>query len=52
MARYRRALVSFVRMLPIWLERPAPAEPPAGEAGGVAAEEPLSGLKAIEGGRR
>jgi succinyl-diaminopimelate desuccinylase len=52
MARYRRALVSFVRMLPIWLERPAPAEAPAGDAGGIAAEEPLSGLKAIEGGRR
>ncbi len=52
MARYRRSLVSFVRMLPIWLERPAPAESPAGEAGRVAAEEPLSGLKAIEGGRR
>jgi succinyl-diaminopimelate desuccinylase len=52
LARYRRALVSFVRMLPIWLERPAPAEAAAGEAGGIAAEEPLGGLKAIEGGRR
>jgi succinyl-diaminopimelate desuccinylase len=49
-ARYRRALVSFVRMLPIWLERPVP-EAPAGDAGGVAAEEPRSGLTAIEGGR-
>ncbi|HJS96889.1 MAG TPA: M20/M25/M40 family metallo-hydrolase [Solirubrobacteraceae bacterium] len=52
MARYRRSLVSFVRMLPIWLERPAPSEAAAGEAGGVAAEEPRSGLTAIEGGRR
>jgi succinyl-diaminopimelate desuccinylase len=50
MARYRRSLVSFVRMLPIWLERPAP-EAPAVDAGGVAAEEPRSGLTAIEGGR-
>ena len=51
LARYRRALVSFVRMLPIWLERPAPAEGAAGEDGRVAAEEPRSGLTAIEGGR-
>ena len=52
MARYRRALVSFVRMLPIWLERPAaPSDAVAGEAGHVAAEEPRSGLTAIEGGR-
>ena len=50
LARYRRALVSFVRMLPIWLERPAPAEG-AGQDGHVAAEEPRSGLTAIEGGR-
>jgi succinyl-diaminopimelate desuccinylase len=50
LARYRRSLVSFVRMLPIWLERPAP-EVAAAEAGGVAAEEPRSGLTAIEGGR-
>ena len=50
MARYRRSLVSFVRMLPIWLERPAP-EATATEAGGVVAEEPRSGLTAIEGGR-
>jgi succinyl-diaminopimelate desuccinylase len=51
MARYRRSLVSFVRLLPIWLERPAP-EATAGDGGGVAAEEPRSGLTAIEGGRR
>src|SRR6478672_7814375 len=45
MARYRRALVSFVRMLPIWLERPAaPSDAAAGEDGHVAAEEPRSGL--------
>ena len=52
MARYRRSLVSFVRMLPIWLERPAPAgEAAAADDGRVAAEEPRSGLTAIEGGR-
>ena len=51
LARYRRALVSFVRMLPIWLERPAPAEGAAGQDGHVAAEEPRSGLTAIDGGR-
>ena len=52
MARYRRALVSFVRMLPIWLERPAaPSDAVAGEDGHVAAEEPRSGLTAIDGGR-
>jgi succinyl-diaminopimelate desuccinylase len=51
MARYRRSLVSFVRMLPIWLERPAP-EAAAGDSGGIAAEGPRSGLTAIEGGRR
>jgi succinyl-diaminopimelate desuccinylase len=50
MARYRRSLVSFVRMLPIWLERPAP-EVPAGDGGAIAAEEPRGGLTAIEGGR-
>jgi len=51
LARYRRALVSFVRMLPIWLERPAPTEGAAGEDVHVAAEESRSGLTAIEGGR-
>jgi succinyl-diaminopimelate desuccinylase len=54
MARYRRSLVSFVRMLPIWLERPAASgsgDQAAGYDGQVAAEEMRSGLKAIEGGR-
>jgi len=51
LARYRRALVSFVRMLPIWLERPAPTEGAAGEDVHVAAEESRSGLTAIDGGR-
>ena len=52
MARYRRSLVSFVRTLPMWLERPA------GEGlGSVAEELPAveqdgrSGLTAIDGGR-
>jgi succinyl-diaminopimelate desuccinylase len=52
LARYRRSLVSFVRTLPMWLERSAgeaveePAAPAAdsGSLGG--------GLKAIDGGRR
>ena len=51
LARYRRALVSFVRMLPIRLERPAPTEGAAGEDVHVAAEESRSGLTAIDGGR-
>jgi succinyl-diaminopimelate desuccinylase len=55
LARYRRSLVSFIRVLPIWLERPAAAadagDAPAGEAGHAAAEETRSGLTAIEGGR-
>jgi uncharacterized protein GlcG (DUF336 family) len=51
LSRYRRSLVSFVRTLPIWLERQA--------AGGVASEGSQSdeddeaagsGLRAIEGG--
>jgi succinyl-diaminopimelate desuccinylase len=49
LARYRRSLVSFVRTLPIWLERQA--------AGGAADEnrqldedDSRSGLRAIEGG--
>jgi len=49
LARYRRSLVSFVRTLPIWLERQA--------AGGMAEEnrqldeeDVRSGLRAIEGG--
>jgi succinyl-diaminopimelate desuccinylase len=52
MARYRRSLVSFVRMLPIWLERPVPAAESAAGDDRVAAEEPRgAGLTAIEGGR-
>ena len=52
LARYRRALVSFVRMLPIWLERPpAAADDAAAEHDRIAAEEQRSGLTAIEGGR-
>ncbi len=51
MARYRRSLVSFVRMLPIWLERPATADAMAGESERIAAEDGRSGLTAIEGGR-
>jgi succinyl-diaminopimelate desuccinylase len=52
LARYRRALVSFVRMLPIWLERPpATAEGASAEDGQLAAQDPRSGLTAIEGGR-
>ena len=51
MARYRRSLVSFVRMLPIWLERPAATESATGEREQVAAEDGRSGLTAIEGGR-
>jgi len=50
MARYRRSLVSFIRMLPIWLERPVPETAPA-DSGAIVAEEPRSGLTAIEGGR-
>jgi succinyl-diaminopimelate desuccinylase len=49
LARYRRSLVSFVRILPMWLERPS---------GAVAAEndppdekDARTGLTAIEGGR-
>jgi succinyl-diaminopimelate desuccinylase len=53
LARYRRSLVSFVRMLPIWLERPAAAaaEAAAAEDREIAAQEPRGGLTAIEGGR-
>ena len=49
MARYRRSLVSFVRTLPMWLERPAGAAP--SEAAQPAVEDPPSGLTAIDGGR-
>jgi succinyl-diaminopimelate desuccinylase len=48
MARYRRSLVSFVRLLPIWLERPAAAGEAAPEE---VAENGRGGLTAIEGGR-
>ncbi len=52
LARYRRALVSFVRMLPIWLERPAAAADGAPvDERRLAAEDSRSGLTAIEGGR-
>jgi succinyl-diaminopimelate desuccinylase len=51
LSRYRRALVSFVRMLPIWLERPAAPDGAGAEEDHLPAEEPRSGLTAIEGGR-
>jgi succinyl-diaminopimelate desuccinylase len=53
MARYRRSLVSFVRMLPMWLERPVSdgASAPASEHGAAAADDGRSGLTAIDGGR-
>jgi succinyl-diaminopimelate desuccinylase len=58
LARYRRALVTFVRSVPIWLERAAAdeAEPDAGEAvarearRAGSASESRSGLTAIDGG--
>jgi hypothetical protein len=58
MVRYRRSLVSFVRTLPMWLERPASdgaAEGSEGAAGseraGAADDGGRSGLTAIDGGR-
>jgi succinyl-diaminopimelate desuccinylase len=51
LARYRRSLVSFIRMLPIWLERPASADVAPADNGQVAAEDGRGGLTAIEGGR-
>ncbi len=53
LARYRRSLVSFIRMLPIWLERPAAGAEaaPAPDAGQDPGEGARSGLTAIEGGR-
>ncbi len=52
LARYRRALVSFVRMLPIWLERPdGTADGAPVDERRLAAEDSRSGLTAIEGGR-
>jgi len=50
LARYRRSLVSFVRILPMWLERPAP-DGVAAEASPSEAQETRSGLTAIDGGR-
>jgi succinyl-diaminopimelate desuccinylase len=58
LARYRRSLVSFIRVLPIWLERPATAAAETVAAAAAAAQEDQdpgeaarSGLTAIEGGR-
>jgi len=48
LARYRRSLVSFVRVLPMWLERPPAARAEDGEPDDEAVR---SGLRAIEGGR-
>jgi succinyl-diaminopimelate desuccinylase len=50
LARYRRSLVSFVRILPMWLERQVP-EGVAAEDAASEAEETRSGLTAIDGGR-
>jgi len=49
LARYRRSLVSFVRTLPIWLERQA-ASGAADENRQLDEEDARSGLRAIEGG--
>jgi succinyl-diaminopimelate desuccinylase len=46
LARYRRSLVSFVRMLPMWLERPADAVEEQHDE-----DDGRGGLTAIEGGR-
>ncbi|MBV9940725.1 MAG: M20/M25/M40 family metallo-hydrolase [Solirubrobacterales bacterium] len=51
MARYRRALLNFVRALPMWLERPAPAGAAAAQDRHALVEEPHTGLTAIDGGR-
>jgi succinyl-diaminopimelate desuccinylase len=50
LARYRRSLVSFVRTLPMWLERPAGGGM-SGEDGRLDGEDARGGLTAIEGGR-
>jgi len=50
LARYRRSLVSFVRVLPMWLERPSGASVGA-EEGELDEADVRSGLRAIEGGR-
>jgi len=52
LARYRRSLVSFVRMLPMWLERPAGTEATTQDGQpGSGEEDGRGGLTAIEGGR-
>jgi succinyl-diaminopimelate desuccinylase len=52
LARYRRSLVTFVRTLPMWLERGAGASASGVEEDGSLAEEDArSGLRAIDGGR-
>jgi succinyl-diaminopimelate desuccinylase len=51
LARYRRSLVSFVRLLPIWLERPEGEGPRQPVATDVDGDFGGSGLKAIDGGR-
>jgi succinyl-diaminopimelate desuccinylase len=54
MARYRRSLVSFIRTLPMWLERAAAAGDAVGAADAaapVAEADAPGGLRAIEGGR-
>jgi succinyl-diaminopimelate desuccinylase len=50
LARYRRSLVSFVRTLPTWLERPG-GPGAVGENGQLVEEDAHSGLRAIDGGR-
>jgi succinyl-diaminopimelate desuccinylase len=56
-ARYRRALVGFVRTLPMWLERTASDEARdtivvdrVGRERGVDADDSRTGLTAIDGG--
>jgi succinyl-diaminopimelate desuccinylase len=52
MARYRRSLVSFVRTLPMWLERGAGDGAAAALEDGHAPDEDVrGGLTAIDGGR-
>jgi succinyl-diaminopimelate desuccinylase len=58
MARYRRALVGFVRTLPMWLERPVADEPreavsldPSVRDRKIGDSDARGGLTALEGGR-
>ena len=52
LARYRRSLVSFVRVLPMWLERPPAADSETAGSGHLERlDDGRSGLRAIEGGR-